>query len=292
MTQSFSSAQFIGYQRASFDKAQRLRVWVLSSQFLIAGTAAASVFSNDGPLQLNLALAGAVLLCFWLVAARMHRRFKADGDQARRVSLILEAFPERPSAAQLFQIFQSFNVRDSEAERLKGNDYYTTKAEQGPRRMAEMLEESAFWTEKLQEESGRIVGVLLAVIAAVAAIGWLLLTPNQDVTLRISLSRVFLALLAFFLSSDVFGTLEGHRAAARSICNIRLRLNTAQAGGTPMGDMMVLMLDYNAAVEAAPMILPSLYRLRKEHLEARWQTYLANRINAMSVEVPEPSRVG
>lgn len=64
------------------------------------------------------------------------------------------------------------------------------------------------------------MGILLAAIAAIAAIEWLLVTPSEDVTLRVSLSRVFLALIAFFLSSDVFGTLEGHRAAARSICSI------------------------------------------------------------------------
>lgn len=54
-----------------------------------------------------------------------------------------------------------------------------------------------------------------------------------------------------------------------------------------MGDVMVLMLDYNAAVEAAPMILPSLYRLRRERLQARWQTYLSNRISATSEEAAQ-----
>lgn len=280
MTQTFNATQFIGYQRASFDKAQRLRLWVLVSQFLIAATAAASVFSNDGTLQLYLASGGALLLFIWLVVAGKHRRYKEDGDQARRVSMILEAFTERPSPAQLFQIFQAFSVSAADAARRAGNNYYATAAPQGNERLAEMLEESSFWTEKLQEESGAIMAWFLGLVAAAAAIGWLALTPSEDIEMRVSLARVFLALLAFFLSSDVFGALAGHRAAARSICNIRLRLNAAQAQRAPLGDMLILMLDYNAAVEAAPMTLPFLYALRKKRLKAQWDTYLTNRPGA------------
>ncbi len=277
MTQSFSASQFIGYQRASFDKAQRFRFWVLVSQLFIAATAAASVFSNDRTLQLYLAAAGAVLLVIWLYVAAKHRRYKEDGDQARRVSMILEAFTERPSPAQLFQIFQAFSVTAAQAASKAGTDYYATTASPGNGRLAEMLEESSFWTEKLQEASGAVMAGFLGVVASGAAIGWLVLTPSEDAEMRVSLARVFLALLAFFLSSDVFGALAGHRAAARSICNIRLRLNAAQVRQAPLGDMLILMLDYNAAVEAAPMILPFLYTARRKRLKAQWDTYLTNR---------------
>jgi hypothetical protein len=280
VTQAFSAAQFIGYQRASFDKAQLYRLWVLVSQFLIAATAAASVFSNDGTLQLYLAVVGAVLLGAWLYVASKHRRYKEDGDQARRVSMIMEAFTDRPSPAQLFQIFQSFSVADADAAKQAGANYWATQAPPGNGRMAEMLEESSFWTEKLQEASAAVMGAVLGLVAAGAAIGWLLLMPSDNTEMRVSLARVFLALLAFFLSSDVFGALAGHRSAARSICNIRLRLNAAQAGEAPIGDMLILMVDYNAAVEAAPMILPFLYTVRKKRLQAQWETYLSNRPTA------------
>lgn len=277
MTQAFSASQFIGYQRASFDKAQHFRIWVLVSQFLIAAAAAASVFSNDGKFQLYLAAVGAFLLVIWLYVASKYRRYKEDGDQARRVSLILEAFTERPSPAQLFQIFQSFSVSAEVAARQVATDYFATAAPQGNGRLAEMLEESSFWTEKLQEDSGKLMALFLGLVATAAAVGWLALTPSEDTEMRVSLARVFLALLAFFLSSDVFGALAGHRAAARSICNIRLRLNAAQAQQAPLGDMLILMLDYNAAVEAAPMALPFLYDLKKKRLKAQWDTYLTNR---------------
>lgn len=281
MTDSFNAAQFVGYQRASFAKAQRRRVWVLSSQFLMAAAAAASVFSNDGPLQLYLASAAGVLLIVWLIATHSYRRYKADGDQARRACLVLEGFPDAPSPAQLFQIYQSFNVVDSDAAERTDPNYFATTAPRGPIRLAEMLEESAFWTEKLQEESGRWMAVALALIASVAAIGWLLLTPSEDVELRVSLARVVLALLPFFLSSDVFGALSGHRAAARSICELRLRLDAAQARGAKMGDVVLLMLDYNAAVEAAPMNLPYLYDLRKNKLGERWNAYRDHKAHSL-----------
>ncbi len=281
MTDNFNAAQFVGYQRASFAKAQRQRVWVLSSQLLIALTAAASVFSNDGPQQFYLALAGGVFLIIWLIATHSYRRYKADGDQARRTCLVLEGFPDAPSAAQLFQIYQSFNVEDSDATERADPNYFATTAEKGPTRLAEMLEESAFWTEKLQEESGRWMAVILAIIASVSVISWLLLMPSDDLGLRVSLSRVVLALLPFFLSSDVFGALEGHRAAAHSICQLRLRLDAAQARGAQMGDVMLLMLDYNAAVEAAPMNLPYLYDLRKSKLGERWSAYRDHKSRSM-----------
>jgi hypothetical protein len=279
MADSFNSAQFVGYQRASFAKAQCLRVWVLLSQFLIAAIAAVSVFSNDSSLLLYLAAAGGVLLIIWLTATRSYRRYKTDGDQARRACLVLEGFPDTPSPAQLFQIYQSFNVDESVATQLADLHYFATTAAKGPSRLAEMLEESAFWTEKLQEESGRWMALFLALIAFVATICGLLLMPSNDTELRVSLARVFLALLPFFLSSEVFGALEGHRAAAHSICKLRLRLNAAQGRDAQMGDVVLLLLDYNAAVEAAPMNLPYLYELRKKRLGESWNAYLTHKAN-------------
>lgn len=280
MSDSFNPAQFVGYQRASFDEAQRLRVWVITSQFLIAAIAAVSVFSNDSALQLYLAAAGAVLLVIWLTAAHNYRRYKTDGDQARRACLVLEGFTDAPSPEQLFQIYQSFNVDDNRATQLADPHYFATTAPKGPSRLAEMLEESAFWTEKLQEESGRWMALFLVMIALVAVIGGLILMPSDNAELRVSIARVFLALLPFFLSSEVFGALQGHWAAARSICQLRLRLNAAQARGAQMGDVMLLLLDYNAAVEAAPMNLPYLYKLRKNSLCKSWNTYRDHKANA------------
>jgi hypothetical protein len=70
---SLTSAALVGYLRAEFAKASRLRVWLFILQLLVAIPAAISVvIPDDAKLTLYLlAIAGVALLALWWVVRAM-----------------------------------------------------------------------------------------------------------------------------------------------------------------------------------------------------------------------------
>jgi len=120
---------------------------------------------------------------------------------------------------------------------------------------------------------GALFGTLLAVgvVAILAAVPF---TNNSAMMIGV---RVFLAVLVFGLSSDVLMSVRAHAQAGREINSIRDRLRVAASNGHEEADIIYLMSEYNAAVEAAPVVVPLAYKLKRNTLNERWSQYLADR---------------
>ncbi|KXV66014.1 hypothetical protein AD949_03505 [Acetobacter orleanensis] len=121
--------------------------------------------------------------------------------------------------------------------------------------------------------------LMLIFFALVAILIAICTTPYVARTTALAIVRIFLAVLAFVLSSDVLGAWQAHLSAARDIEKIRLRLMTADRAGYPMSDVLLAMTDYNAAIEGAPEIVPYVYQARRQQLDQRWRDYQNDRTN-------------
>src|ERR1051326_6141015 len=273
---SLSVDQLVGYQRAEFTRAAKLKNRLLWIQFVVALPAAISVFFDNGLVLYYLALAGAVLLAVYIWTDRAYRSHREAAECGRRATLIYGGFGETMSAGDQLRLRTDFRVPESEAKAAEKPGYFATYAASGPQRLGQMVEESAFWTEALQAASARFTGVIFAlvIIAFLATAIWL---PFSKPSALMIVARVFLALLVFLLSSDVYGSVSGYWAASKSVREIRLRLAEICARGYPSGDVLLAMADYNAAVEAAPLQIPFLYGWMENRLNAEWREYQANR---------------
>ncbi len=140
-----------------------------------------------------------------------------------------------------------------------------------------MIEESAYWTRDLQHASAKILEAALVTLGMLMALALWLGIPLLSSDATISMGRVLVAILVFMLSSDLVGAIFAHREAASTIDEILQRTETAAARGYPAADVLLLMSDYNATVESAPLALPGVYKLRCPSLTRRWRAYLANK---------------
>jgi hypothetical protein len=90
-----------------------------------------------------------------------------------------------------------------------------------------------------------------------------------------------IAIMVFVISSDFLGLLLSYRGSAVAIDEIFKRVETADARDYLEADILLLMSDYNAAIERSPTPLPWIYKFRRKGLGQRWQAYveakLANR---------------
>jgi len=263
--------RLLTHQRAELGRAELIRGWSLALQFLLALLAAASVFSNDGGHLLALAGVGVLVLTVWLVCDAYYRRHRAAGDQARRLLLIVRGFEKE--VAELGVIQAGFTAPVAKLSAVPIEDYFATIAPAGPERVAEMIDESAFFTADLQRRSGELMLLIMFFALVLVGLTWFAFAPQLDGSVRVIAARVLLAFGVFLLSSDVLGAAFAHIHAATSMETIRYRLSAARTRHYPLGDVLQAMADYNAAVEGAPLPLPGVYQRQQDELNPAWAEY-------------------
>jgi hypothetical protein len=276
---ALTSANLVGYLRAEFAKASQLRVWLFFLQLAAAVPAAIAVLIPDsyGSALYWLAALGAVLLIVWWFLNGRYTRIRNAAQAARRGALLLGGLNEPLSPGEIDAIRERFTVSGDVAKANENPQYYATTLPPGPARLGEMLEESAFYSEHLQRFSATVMLGVLAFFAILFIAITFGITPYVGRDTAQALLRVFLALLVFGMSGDVFGAYRAHRDAANDIRDIRHRLNAADAAGYPLADVLLAFADYNAAVESAPESVPRAYKIRVEYLNERWAEYQRDR---------------
>jgi len=261
----------LAHQRAELGRAEIFRVWGLTLQFVVALLAAASVFTDDGSHLLGFAGFGVLVISIWLVSDMYYRQHRSSGDQARRLLLIVYGFGEVVSDRDVIQTGFKASVADLSVASIQ--HYFATVAPAGASRVAEMIDESAFFTGAIQRRSGELMLLLLFMaLIIVGALGFAF-APQLDGSVRVVIARVLLAFAVFLLSSDVLGAAFAHLRSAGSMDSIRYRLSAARGRHYPRGDVLQAMADYNAAVEGAPLPLPGVYRRRQKELNRVWSEY-------------------
>lgn len=263
------------HQSAHFSRAGKIRVWMVAIQFVIAFAGALSVLIAPEHLLYMLAIIGAALSVIWWVLKHRYDQFRTAAQGARRAGLIANGLDGSISASAIRDLQLSFNVSDDEARKFENPKYYETKLPPGWLRIAEMLEESAFYTAKLQGESASVVRCFVAFWLLFSFGAILLSLGSTNATFELNIARIAIAFILFLLTGDVLGSLWLHAQAARDSETICQRLSGPQ--GKERNDIILCLLDYNAVVESAPEVLPYIYKLRRAKLDGLWTDYQASR---------------
>jgi hypothetical protein len=266
----------VGYLRKEYESAASHRVLLFWLQLLVALPGAIAVITNDETLTYFLAICAIVLLVIWWLAYSRYQRTRDAAEAARRAALLVSGLGYRISADEALAFRAKMTVSEEEAKASTKADYYNTQVPLGPARLAEMLHESAFYTAALQKVSGfammALFGVLVLAFAAVAFAA----LPYVEHATALIIMRIFLALMVFWISTDVLGACLAHRSAAAEIERVKTRLQIARKDNYPLEDVMMIMGDYNAAVGSAPEVVPWAYDLSAPQLNRMWAEYIAN----------------
>lgn len=270
-------SELVGYQRAEFAKAGRVRMWMIAAQIMVAAPAVASVFVDCAPWVLLLALSGVVMVLTWLALERRYAKLRQACGRARRASLIMGGLGESISPIELLSIKETLSATAIEAKRYEDPNYFASKAEPGRKRLGEMLQESAFWTSRMQGESARVMwaAFLLSVIAVGLAFTVVVALAAHSVEERGA--RVILAIVTLLMSTDVLGSAVAHSEASAGTERIVSRLADAEGRNYPEADILLLLSDYNAIVESTPIAVPGLYEIHRTRLEGLFQAYQLSR---------------
>jgi GrpB-like predicted nucleotidyltransferase (UPF0157 family) len=276
----FGINKLLTHQRAESNKAERLQVRMIATQFATAIIAAVSVYSNNNKYLFAAAILVFIFMLLWLVLSQGQQRHRSAGDQARRAVLLISGLDLEPSAGQKLRISDGFNVPIFKIALRREEDHFAPRETPGYKRLSEMIEESSYWTRDLQQASARAMTVILLILGVIVIItgGAAVASLNSDSL--ISLSRAMIAIMVFVISSDFIGLLLSYRGSAVAIDEIFKRVETADARDYLEADILLLMSDYNAAIERSPAPLPWIYKLRQKRLGQRWQAYVEAKLGS------------
>ncbi|MBT1159573.1 hypothetical protein J1C56_28875 [Aminobacter anthyllidis] len=273
---SLSPEILVGYLRKEYKSAASHRVFLFWLQLLVALPGAISVITIDETLTYFLTIGAVVLLVIWWLAYSRYQRTRDAAETARRTALLVGGLGYKMSADETLAFRAKMTISEEEAEASIKADYYNTRIPAGPARLAEMLHESAFYTAALQKISAfAMMALFVVLVVAFAAVAFAALPYVEHATALI-IMRIFLALMVFWMSTDVLGACLAHRSAAAEIERVKTRLQIARKDNYPLHDVMMIMGDYNAAVGSAPEVVPWAYDLSAPKLNRMWDEYIAN----------------
>ncbi len=269
----FGVDRMLSYQRVESNKAENLQIYMMITQFIISLLAVISVYRSKGSELFWLAIIGFILIVVWFFLSQAQQRRRSAGDQARRVVLLMSGLKILPSAGQSLRINDSFNGEITSDTLRREEDHFATREKPGYKRLVEMIEESSYWTCYLQKASAKFMLAILFLLATIIFIvtGAAILSLNTNEL--ISFSRSMIALMIFIISTDVLGLLISYRNASSSIGNIFNRVEGLSAKGFLKSDALLMMADYNSAIEKAPATLPFVYILCQKKLNKKWRAY-------------------
>lgn len=270
--------QLIGRQIAEFNRASRFFRWKFTVQLATAGVAVAAVLMTAPPLTYWLSVGSLLLGLVWAWLEIKYRSIRACAERARRATLIMGGLGKKISTNELNNIRECLASSEEAGKKLENLNYFASKAPAGNVRLAEMLEESAFWTLHIQRVCAGVMWTLfiIVIVAALASIFVLIPdTPNEQL---MTTARVVCAVLSFAVGTDLFGAARAYSDTVHTLDRMMHRFDSAKARNYPEPDLLLILADYNAAVENTPLSLPFIYDLKKGQLTRNWERRQADQL--------------
>lgn len=263
--------ELVGLQRAEFARAARLQHWTLRSQVGIALLAGVAVFISNPIGAYFAALVAVALAVLWAYLGWQYRRSRSQAERARRATLLMQALNESLSDGEIRNLCACFSVSTEEGRKLEDPEYYDAQSQAGFARLAEMLEETCFWSSHLMQASASRTWMNFAVYLLVGLLLFFLSVVVLEAEQLQNAARLFCVLLTFLVSAEMVGAALAYDASARALSNILPRLEAAAARGNREADLLMLLSDYNSAVEGAPMFVPGVYEKSRDRLNQLWR---------------------
>ena len=266
--------KLLGLQRAEFRRAEVMGVRSNRTQFIIVAISITTVFVNEPSYVYFLALCNLIISGFWLWFSIQAKNSHSVAERARRAVVFSNGLGIRLSGKSYTDLKMLFNVNESEGEKYEDENYFKSQQEYGNKKLAEIVEESSFWSKHLYKKSARRYWLYFSVTLVISILG-LLLVPLLNVgSMDILISQVFCLILIWLITGSIFSTAMSFTNAANSIDDIEGRLDKMALNKEPDQDVLLVVSDYNALVESSPTIPSDLYEKNRDTLNTLWNERL------------------
>lgn len=267
--------ELIAIHLIAFEEAALLQKLLFFCTLTIAGIGIFFIFIENANLKF---LLGTLAFIFALISAFLSyslNKKRAYAERVRKATLLTKGLGTTLSDFECKRI-RAASKSSEHAIRSKINTaYYASDLEKGPKRLVEMLEESAFWSRDLLEKCANHSWVYFSIsliITILVFLSYLHFGQNHDSEQNLAIIQAFIGCLTLLVSRDFFGKALAYSSAERAVDDVKSRLEVLKARDDTqiLQDLYLVLGDYNSAVESAPLFLPGLYNRNKDRLEKLW----------------------
>ncbi len=263
-----------GLTSAEFAKAERLFRWAARVQFLVAILAAASIFVIDPTFNVAIAALALFLYFAWAALDWNYKNARGQAERGRRALLIADGLGGTVSPGEMREVEAGFSVDPAAGREAQNPEYFASDREVGEARLTELLEESGFYSCRLYGLSATWAWRRFALAGGIFVLMLLSsVTVMQGEQLAL-FARVTSIALIFLVGQEVLGTAKAYSRAQESLSGFQARVRAIRELGYPKGDLLLLLGDYNSAVEGAPLMAPGVYKSAAPRLDELWRTHL------------------
>ena len=193
------------------------------------------------------------------------------GEVARRHAMLADAFGELPEPLQDAELRRRFSKRDERrAVSLENPNYYASTASPGLARLADHLQESAFWSKDLYHRAASRTYFLFALLAVGVVVAALLTLPTVVGETALFIARMIVLVLGVVIGVDVLGRALSWGEAGRQAERVDSRVGAAGARRSTKV-MFGILADYAVATAGCPPIPTDLHTKEYERLNRLWE---------------------
>jgi hypothetical protein len=266
--------KLLGLQRAEFKRAEAMGARGSKVQFLIVIISIITVFINNSSYAYALSILNLIIAVLWLWLNMQAKNSHSIAERARRAVVFSNGLGVKISGKSYTDLKMLFNVHESAGEKYEDEMYFKTQKEYGNQKLAEIVEESSFWSKHLFKKSAKRYWLYFSATLVISILGLLLLPLLNVGSLDILISQVFSLILIWLITGNIFASAMSFTNAANAADDIEARLDKMALNMESNQDVLLIVSDYNALVESSPTIPSDLYGKNRERLNSLWKDRL------------------
>ncbi len=208
------------------------------------------------------------------VAREIHAIFHARAEQIRRILLLADGLGKQPSPVTLANLqVEAGNARVTEPPYLP--PYYNSSLPPGPSRLADIAEESAFFTHHLAAGFAKILFRSLLIIGtSLFLILWLALQLESPVQVRSIIAKTVAGVVLLGTTGGFLRLFLRFQSLSRSTKPLIDELEGLRLAASPsLADVLRAVGEYNCSVLTAPPIPRWVYSRMRDQLNAAWREH-------------------
>ncbi|HAT1819565.1 TPA: hypothetical protein JAZ42_15530 [Legionella pneumophila] len=264
--------KLIGLQRAEFQRAERLDFFARMSQLLTVFLSIISLFIQDSHIVVYiLSILSVVAALVWLYYSEQSKHSHTTAEKGRRAVLLIKGLGIKLQPKFYTDLHILFKVKEEEAKKWEDQNYFKSNRDCGYQKLAEMLEESAFWTKHLLKEYTKQTWCYFGVLILMCLLSLLLTQFIKIEQSGIIISQMVCIILIWLATGSIFSKALTLTSSAQEISFIEDKLNSIVTSQQDPENTIVYMSDYNAIVENIPIIPTKIYKKNKDRLNQLWK---------------------
>lgn len=264
-----------GAMAKEFTASKRYWSAVIALQFVLLACSVASIWMISRPKLIAIGGIMALVPPLSLVLKQLASRRYASGEKLRRHYVLQDGLGRCPGSVELLMAAADSTIVSSRGSYIIGQ-YFESAKEVGYGRLAEITEESAFYTRKLASIAAVIACTfaLLGTTTAVGVLWWEIQNPASPGGPAERAARLFTQFVAFFAAGFFVEAALSYSSLARAAERVFADCDALRRSEAPNPvDVFLAVDDYNSALAKSLPLPSTIKRLWGHRLAEAWTNH-------------------